>query len=341
VCRACGLVQKPVTPAWTAEAEAIYAAYTIYHNAGGSEQTVFAGGAGFPASRSARVVREVRARVPLPAAGRMLDLGCGNGAMLRAFGGEFPGWTLAGNDLSEQHRAAVESIPGVERFHAGTPADVPGAFDVITLAHVLEHVPNPAQYLRAAAAKLTPGGLLLIEVPSHRHNPFDLTVTDHCSHFTLETLRAVARSAGLEVVVEADDIIPRELTLVARPTIIPQPGRPADVGAAIATASRHVRWLTGLAEQARDLAAAGFGAFGTSIGAAWLLGTAGDGVRFFLDEDPAKVGQTWDGRPILRPADAPAGVPVLIGLPDALAADIHTRLGRLIGGERLHIPRAA
>lgn len=339
VCRACGTVQKPITAAWRAEAGAIYAAYAIYHNAAGAEQTVFSGG--FPASRSARVVREVARRVPLRATGRMLDLGCGNGAMLRAFGGEFPGWTLAGNDLSEKQRAAVEAIPGVERFHAGTPADVPGAFDVVTLVHLLEHVEDPVGYLRAAAGRLTPGGMLLIEVPDHRHNPFDLAVADHCTHFTPDGLRAVVAAAGLEVVTAADDIIPREITLVARPTIAPLPTRHADVGGAVATAARHVRWLAALAEQARGMAREGFGVFGTSIGAAWLLGAAGAGVRFFLDEDAAKVGQTWDGRPILKPADAPRDVPVLIGLPDALAADIRARLAGVIGGERLHLPRAA
>ncbi len=341
VCRACGTVQKPITDAWVAEADAIYAAYTIYHNASGAEQTVFSGGGGFPASRSARVVREVARRVPLRAAGRMLDLGCGNGAMLRAFGGEFPGWALAGNDLSEKQRAAVEAIPGVERFHPGTPADVPGAFDVVTLIHLLEHVENPAEYLRAAAGKLTPGGVLLIEVPDHRHNPFDLTVADHCTHFTPDSLRAVVAAAGLEVVTAADDIIPREITLVARPTIAPPPARHADMGGAVATASRHVHWLAALADQAREMVAEGFGVFGTSIGAAWVLGAAGAGVHFFLDEDAAKVGQTWDGRPILKPADAPPGVPVLIGLPDALAADIRARLAGVIGGDRLHLPRAA
>jgi hypothetical protein len=35
VCRACGLVQKPITPEWLAEVAQIYAAYTIYFQSGG------------------------------------------------------------------------------------------------------------------------------------------------------------------------------------------------------------------------------------------------------------------------------------------------------------------
>lgn len=343
VCAACASVQKPQTAAWEAEAASIYAAYAIYHNAGGAEQNVFTSGGAVPASRSSRVVREFRRRVELPAAGRMLDLGCGNGAMLRAFGADFPGWGLTGSDLSDGHRAAVEAIGGGVRFFTGGPADVPGGFDVVTLVHVLEHVPDPVGFLRTAAAKLTPGGCLLIEVPDHRNNPFDLAVADHCTHFTPDTLRAVVEAAGLEVLFAAADIVPREITLAARPGAAPgRTAKPADATAAHTTATRHVRWLAALAEQGRRLAAGRrLGVFGTSIGAAWLMGAVGDGVRFFVDEDEAKVGRTWAGRPILRPAEAPSDAPVLLGLPDALAADIRTRLGAAMGADRLHLPAGA
>ena len=40
-CSACGMVQNPVTPQWSKEANQIYANYTIYHQSGGAEQNVF------------------------------------------------------------------------------------------------------------------------------------------------------------------------------------------------------------------------------------------------------------------------------------------------------------
>lgn len=45
-----------------------------------------------------------------------------------------------------------------------------GPFDVIALWHVLEHLPDPSETLRAAAQGLSEGGILVIAVPNP--NPF-------------------------------------------------------------------------------------------------------------------------------------------------------------------------
>jgi SAM-dependent methyltransferase len=343
VCEGCGTVQKPITPKWQAEADAIYAAYTIYHNAGGAEQKVFAGGGGQPASRSSRLVQQLRERVGLPPSGRMLDLGCGNGAMLRSFSEQLPGWSLAGNELSDKYRDVVEAIPRVEKLYPGQPEDVHGTFDVMTLLHVLEHVPDPVAFLTRLGRKMNPGGLIVVEVPDHRQNPFDLAIADHCSHFTLGTLVAVSEAAGLEIVAAAEDFIPKELTVVGRPggAVKPLGQRPANVAPAAETVDRQIRWLAALAGQGRRLAVAGpVGVFGTSIGGAWLLGELGEAVGFFVDEDPAKVGMTWEGRAIVRPADAPTGAPVLIGLPGVVGEQVHRRMAAQ-GGGQYHLAPAA
>jgi len=44
----------------------------------------------------------------------------------------------------------------------------PGSFDVITIFHVLEHLPEPAVYLACARDLLAEDGLLVVEVPNFR-----------------------------------------------------------------------------------------------------------------------------------------------------------------------------
>lgn len=341
VCEHCGTVQKPITAAWQAEADAIYAAYTIYHNAGGAEQKVFAPGGGQPASRSSRLVEQLRARLDLTERGRMLDVGCGNGAMLRSFSEQLPGWTLAGNELDEKNRGTIEAIPRVEQLYCGQPEDVPGEFDAVTLLHVLEHVPHPVEFLARIAGKLKPEGIVVVEVPDHRQNPFDLAIADHCTHFTLASLTAVFEAAGLDVVAAAEDIVPKELTVIGRPGGTRSAlDSLAGIEDAIATANQQLHWLAALAGQGRRLAAAGpVGVFGTSIGGAWLLGELEDAVGFFVDEDPAKIGMTWEGRPILGPTGVPDGAAVLIGLPTPIAVSIRNRLSGTNARTRFDAPR--
>ena len=330
VCRACGAVQKPADEAFLADIDAIYKSYTIYHQAAGAEQAVFEQSSGLPASRSVRLLETFRDRAGLKSTGRMLDVGCGNGATIRAFGQVAPGWTKAGTEFDGKYRAEVESIPNTEPLHIGSVEEVPGTFDVITMIHVLEHIVDPVDVLVTLRGKLTPGGLLLIEVPHHPANPFELLIADHRSHFTADSLVRALSVAGYEIVSVAENWIPKELSVVARPAaaaaIVPSAG---DVASARERIAGSIEWLRRTADHLRRLGADGpLGLFGTSIAGTWLAAEAGDAVAFFVDEDPNRVGRTYLGKPVHAPADVPAGSRVFVGLPPAVAAGICGRLAR-------------
>jgi len=328
VCRACGAVQKPADDAFLADIDAIYKSYTIYHQAAGAEQAVFEQASGLPASRSVKLLDTFRSRAGLKPTGRMLDVGCGNGATIRAFGQVAPGWTKAGTEFDGKYRAEVESIPSTERLYVGPVEDVPGAFDVITMIHVLEHIVDPVAVLATLRGKLAPGGLLLIEVPHHPANPFELLIADHRSHFTADSLTRALVAAGYEIVSVATDWIPKELSVVARPATaaITMPP-PVDASAARERISGSLAWLRRTADRLRERGTAGsLGLFGTSIAGTWLAAEAGDAIAFFVDEDPNRVGRSYLGRPVYAPANVPAGTRVFVGLPSAVAAGICSRL---------------
>ena len=83
VCAACGALQKSPDERWLAEIRAIYDAYEIYGVAGGSEQLIFMPDGAAPRSR--RLIDTLRKHAALPARGRLIDIGCGNGAALGNF----------------------------------------------------------------------------------------------------------------------------------------------------------------------------------------------------------------------------------------------------------------
>jgi 2-polyprenyl-3-methyl-5-hydroxy-6-metoxy-1,4-benzoquinol methylase len=118
-----------------------------------------------PLDRWLRRWRLAKAAAAIPKGTRVLDVGCGDGALFRLLGDRIS----FGLGIDPALISGAES--GRTRLIAGAfPEAMPkaGPFDVITLLAVLEHVPREQQdsFLHACAGRLAPGGLLVITVPS-------------------------------------------------------------------------------------------------------------------------------------------------------------------------------
>lgn len=338
VCTVCGAVQKPATETFLTEIARIYDSYAIYHQSSGNEQRVYAGDGGVP--RSLQLLRRALEFLALGDAGRMLDVGCGNGALLQSFAELRPGWTLAGTELSDVYRAAVESVPGVESLYVGEIEAVPGRFDFITMLHSLEHFTAPADILRRLRTKFAAGGRLLIEVPDFQNNPFDLLIADHALHFSPGALRRVAAQGGYGIEVLERDWVVKELSVIAAPengalaqNVLPEPENASIVHRAIDS-------LRDMAAEARTLASRGpLGIFGTSIAATWLaseLESEGLKVACFVEEDENRVGRTYFNAPVLLPDPALVSGTIYVPLAPAVAKRVAQRLGT----GRYRVPRA-
>ena len=132
----------------------------------------------------AKMWRKRLRRLPRLAPGsRVLDVGAGIGTFL-ALARDQAGWTVAGSEISrsavqlawERHRLELmvgqfEELP--------VPAET---FDLITLWHVLEHVPSPSRLLEACHRALVPGGWLVLAVPN-----------DSSARWSMEQLKALLR----------------------------------------------------------------------------------------------------------------------------------------------------
>jgi 2-polyprenyl-3-methyl-5-hydroxy-6-metoxy-1,4-benzoquinol methylase len=134
--------------------------------------------------------------------GRLLDIGCNEGRGLEIYARG--GYEVEGLELNET-AAAVARRKGfrvaTENLDTFAPA---GRFDVVVLANVLEHSPNPAQMLASVRSLLKKGGQLWISCPNNRswlrslfgaywihwHVPF------HIVHFSPATLRELLRQTG-------------------------------------------------------------------------------------------------------------------------------------------------
>lgn len=327
LCEACGLVQALTHQAWADESRQIYTRYDIYHQSCGIEQTVFNPATGKGRARSDAIVEGLMQAAKLPERGRLLDIGCGNGAFLRACSRSLAGWAFCGSEFDTRHRATVEAIAGVDRLYSGSLAEIPGEFDVISLIHVLEHIPAPTAFLKQVATKLKPGGWLVVEVPDCCINPFFLLVADHASHFSPGALSVVAGGAGFAVLQAGDAWVAKEISLLARKPVGEAPPVPPCPPAEAEQTYNNWKFLNAAIAKAEALLSRGaLGLFGTSIGATWLDAQLLNAAAFFVDEDPYRIGKQHEGRPIHAVKDMPAGATVFIVLPRALAQRIAERL---------------
>ena len=104
-----------------------------------------------------------------PLAGRTaLDVGCGAGLLTEPLARL--GATVTGIDATAQVIAVARdhaaSIGLKIDYRVGDVQDLAGQFDLITSLEVIEHVADPAAFLKALAKRLAPGGLLILSTPN-------------------------------------------------------------------------------------------------------------------------------------------------------------------------------
>lgn len=97
--------------------------------------------------------------------GAMLDIGCGNGYLLEA--AKARGWKVTGYDVDPAVTAVVARRLGVPVLNGPFESiDLGGPYDLVTMHQVLEHLKDPAAYLRRIHRLLAPGGWLFVAVPN-------------------------------------------------------------------------------------------------------------------------------------------------------------------------------
>lgn len=142
-CRACGVA---TTSPWPSEEE-LETAYAHYRPAGGR----FAGpGDRVLAALRTRLARRIDQAAP---PGPVLDVGAGDGTLMRALGAR------------GRHCVGVEREqgPGVE---AADVRELDGPWASVVFWHSLEHLPEPGAAFDHAARRLLPSGLIFVAAPN-------------------------------------------------------------------------------------------------------------------------------------------------------------------------------
>ena len=144
----------------------------------------------------------------------VVEIGCGDGALLAALAARGVGEALDGFELSEEAAALARgrAVPGVRRVAAYDGAHIPaadGAYDLAVLSHVIEHVPDPVALLREAGRV---AAHVAVEVPLEANRSAarpgkraEAARIGHLHALDRGAIRALCADAGLTVLAELTD----------------------------------------------------------------------------------------------------------------------------------------
>jgi hypothetical protein len=252
---------------------------------------------------------------------RIVEIGCGKGAFLRALVAADPGNTGIGFDPSYVGPADEDGgrIHFERRFYDRTCAELnPGA---VVCRHVIEHIPDPVALLSVVRETLGDGSAtVFFETPCVEwilaHNVIWDFFYEHCSYFTAGSLSVAFERAGFEVDAVSHTFGGQYLWIEARPRHRPSVSDPsagsipqlADRFAAaeaqqIAVLRQHIESLTA------DGPVAMWGAAAKGVTLANLVDPHRRLITCIVDVNPNKQGGylPGSGHPIVAPADLPSG----------------------------------
>jgi 2-polyprenyl-3-methyl-5-hydroxy-6-metoxy-1,4-benzoquinol methylase len=161
------------------------------------------------------VLREVRSALGKREAGRVLDLGCGNGAFCAELAAH--GYDVVGIDPSTDGIAHARRQHPTLRVFEGSAyeplAAAHGRFDVVVSLEVVEHLYSPRRFADCLHDLLTPGGIAIVSTPYHGYlKNLALALTGsldrhfsplwehgHVKFWSIATLTTLLRDAGFQV----------------------------------------------------------------------------------------------------------------------------------------------
>jgi len=297
------------------------------------EDQIYEMRAGTPIYRTAhqvRVLRDTLGEITTPLF--LLDYGCAKSSTIRTLCEQEPGIVPHLYDVSARYEPFWEKfVPPGNWAIKQTPPGWLGRFDVVTSFFSLEHIPTVTATMRHVVSLIRPGGRFYGIVPDVATNVADFVVVDHCNHFTAPSLARLLSDAGL-ITERIDDSMHRgAFVVVARkPERGPAPAESNDGP----TIERTCAALSGIADFWRDAAGrvrqfertlpsdAEVAVYGAGFYGAFLRASLAEAERVacHLDNNPFLQGKSFNGKPVLPPAQLPAHVgAVLIGLNPAHA----------------------
>lgn len=260
-----------------------------------TEQTMHVNGYTKPITRSFLQAKILTERFINKENTRILDIGCFNGRLLLELDGLLGDAELWGFDINPH----LESIfPKKNNFHflSTNLKDIKESFDLVTLSHSILYIPDLRELMVSIGRLLKNTGILFIQIPDIRSNPYNLLMGDQSFIFTEISLKNVLTKFGYRTDVISNDYFPRELLIVAQ-----KDKNSGDNYVEDYLFEKNIMKLDHVKEKLEKITHESITVLGTTMSAAFVDEIIGERIQFFVDENLSKIGGTFRGKKIVHP----------------------------------------
>lgn len=141
---------------------------------------------------------------PSSGSGSFLDVGCGNGEMMRLLHAELPEWKKFGIDITPKIINKISQVDPHFNYKVASIYDIPygdNTFQIVFCGETLEHLEFPELAVEKLMRVVAPGGYLVCSIPLN-HNNYS---PEHLNEFTiwdainLTTKGDIAKLVNLDV----------------------------------------------------------------------------------------------------------------------------------------------
>jgi 2-polyprenyl-3-methyl-5-hydroxy-6-metoxy-1,4-benzoquinol methylase len=149
------------------------------------------------------IADEARAIVRKKAA-RVLDIGCNDGTLLKAYPGSFVKFGVDPSDVAQGVGGGITVIQDIFPSKELVSRAKGKKFDIITSIAMFYDLEDPVHFTRSIAEILAPKGLWIFEMsymPSMlKMNSYDTICHEHLEYYSLAVLEKILRRAGMQIV---------------------------------------------------------------------------------------------------------------------------------------------
>lgn len=247
---------------------------------------------------------------------KVLDVGCFDGKLLLELEADCTSPEMHGFDVSP---AIAERFPAKQNYRYWCPdlSEVGGTFDLICIVNTLMYIEDAAAFMDDIDRLLGDDGLLFLVTPNTAINPCFLTLGDQMLYFSPANLSNLMGRYGFSTTSTTDHpAFPRSILATCWRASTPA----AHAGKADPSFAEASMWLTSRAQQVRTAVGAArrqsdtgrICVLGGAHNAAWAYNAANGDIDCFVDENPARAGTEFYGKPIVHPRETNAADIILL-----------------------------